>query len=534
MQSHASQPHTPAPPASATAPPNPTRAPPRPITLEDGTVVHYVSSYKYLGLRLYPDRPLTIQTYLSKLTSDLARSHARFFGYNSTLASMSPTAVVQLLKAACINNYLLSIIPPTPDNTATLNKHLRSIMRTALHGLPPSTPTVFLTVESAIPSATFLLTRALLTHFLSASTTLHTTAPAASILLSQLFSVAQTGSLAPLPPTSWLATTLSYMNSFATDLGPWATIPSILHQPNTFTPTPNSATLAALVYARQLNWLLLLREAAEAKVTFNVTLLSQTPTTNAGSKQFYTDTALLGGHHALAGLATNARATPLSTIAPGGAGVLIPQVTRPPTNPRLIFTLLAHRLGPCALHYINGPVKWLVKKRVGPEGLTYSKISRGSQCPFCPAHTASALHIITECCHPQVVDARRTLTTAATAYLPTLAGHIVSAGWDGIAPAPFPTQVALNLLRQTPTAPPDWTTPTGRNFLYRLVMALPWPAAAVDDPTAAHCRALGYLMDSTIVRNSRRHRLANSWVLWGAKSLRRMLTTWSAAVDAEP
>ena len=89
-------------------------------------------------------------------------------------------------------------------------------------------------------------------------------------------------------------------------------------------------------------------------------------------------------------------------------------------------------------------------------------------------------------------------------------------------------------MAQSPTAAPDWTTPTGRNFLFRLVMALPWPAAAVDDPTAAHCRALGYLMDNTIVRNSRRHRLANSWVLWGAKALRRMLTTWSAAVYAEP
>ena len=134
-----------------------------------------------------------------------------------------------------------------------------------------------------------------------------------------------------------------------------------------------------------------------------------------------------------------------------------------------------------------------------------------------------------------MVAARLTLSIAATAYLPTLSTHIVNAySGDDSTHIPLPIQVAHHILQRSPVSPPDWSSPTGKNFLFRLVLVLPWPEAAVDDPTATHCRALGYLMDSTIVRNSRRHRLANSWVLWGAKALQRMLTVWADAVDALP
>ena len=185
--------------------------PPPQITLEDGTVVHYVSSYKYLGIKLYTDRTKTILDYTMKLINDMKASHSRFFGYNSILATLSPTSVVQLLKSACINNYLLSIIPSSTESITALGAPLRNIMRTALHGLPNGTPTSFLTVESNIPSATFLLTRAHLTHFLSTTTTNHDTAPAAALMRTQLTRALLQGGAPSLPINSWLATTSRHM-----------------------------------------------------------------------------------------------------------------------------------------------------------------------------------------------------------------------------------------------------------------------------------------------------------------------------------
>ena len=494
-------------------------------------MVHYVPSYKYLGIKLYTDRARTIHDYTMKLIGDMKISHSRFFGYNSILATLSPTAVVQLLKSACINNYLLSIIPSSPESITALGTPLRNIMRTALHGLPNSTPTSFLTVESNIPSATFLLTRAHLTHFLSTTTTSHAAAPAAALMRAQLTRALLPVGATPLPRNSWLAITSSHMATPAATLGPWTSILSILNLPQNHTITPNDVTLAACVYARQVVTLNLMRDAARDKVTSTVTHLSHTPALSAGPKQHYHD-LLLGYHHALPGLAAPAKATPLSTIAPGGSGVLIPQLTRA-ADSRLLLALRSHRLGPCALHYCYGPQKWRIKQGPKTDEL-FRTAARGTPCPFCPSSTACAYHILTECTHPPVVAARLTLSTAAAAYLPTLSKHIVEACSDNINDLPLPVQVAYTFLLRTPISPPDWSTPTGKNLLFRLVLVLPWPAAAVDDPTATHCRALGCLMDNTIVRNSRRHRLANSWVLWGAKALRRMLTVWADAVDALP
>ena len=83
-------------------------------------------------------------------------------------------------------------------------------------------------------------------------------------------------------------------------------------------------------------------------------------------------------------------------------------------------------------------------------------------------------------------------------------------------------------------SPPDFDSPTGRHFLFRLLMGLPYPAAAVDDPSAIHCRALGTLMDHTTVRNSRRHEIANLWVGWASKTMLNVTKIWSDLVDALP
>jgi hypothetical protein len=77
----------------------------------------------------------------------------------------------------------------------------------------------------------------------------------------------------------------------------------------------------------------------------------------------------------------------------------------------------------------------------------------------------------------------------------------------------------------------DWTSPTGKSTLYRLLLVLPWPAVAVDDINALHAKALGSQFDATVAANNRLHRLANSWVLWAIKRMKAITMSWKSRVD---
>ena len=122
--------------------------------------------------------------------------------------------------------------------------------------------------------------------------------------------------------------------------------------------------------------------------------------------------------------------------------------------------------------------------------------------------------------------ARTTARNKATAYLPTLASHIFRA-------TPNPSWDVKDTYRDLLALPPrpDWDSPSGKTLLHRLVLALPWPEACVDDPAATHARLLGRLMDLTTVRNSRLHPIANSWVAWGSKALLQTCSVWADAVE---
>ena len=65
----------------------------------------------------------------------------------------------------------------------------------------------------------------------------------------------------------------------------------------------------------------------------------------------------------------------------------------------------------------------------------------------------------------------------------------------------------------------------------RASLVLPWPETCVDDATASHCLLLGRAMDHTVARNSSLHKIANSWVTWGGKSLSAICSVWATAVD---
>ena len=130
-----------------------------------------------------------------------------------------------------------------------------------------------------------------------------------------------------------------------------------------------------------------------------------------------------------------------------------------------------------------------------------------------------------------MVVTRGAIHGAATQYLPTLSRYILRAQPHHVQNNPHssPAQ-AHNALIDIPH-PIRWDTPTGMSMLYRLLLVVPWPSAAVDDNNALHAKALGCQFDITVVTNNRLHGLANSWTLWAARNLKYITSTWKSLVD---
>jgi hypothetical protein len=161
----------------------------------------------------------------------------------------------------------------------------------------------------------------------------------------------------------------------------------------------------------------------------------------------------------------------------------------------------------------------------------FREAAHGRSCPLCDHPTADPWHIINECTHPTMVHRRQALHSSASVYLPTLSTQIFFTQPEGtriqILSSPSMAHYVFNSIQ----SPVDWATPTGKSTLYRLLLVLPWPAAAVDDPSATHALALGHQFDTAVAPNHRLHRLANSWTLWATKQLRAITFTWKRLVD---
>ena len=193
---------------------------------------------------------------------------------------------------------------------------------------------------------------------------------------------------------------------------------------------------------------------------------------------------------------------------------------------RLILGLHSAMQGGSCFHYRPlGPASWICEEK---EGLTkdhFQSVARGSQCPLCKALHADPFHIICECPHHTVVTARVDLQRKASTYLPYLTERIFKANHE-------PSNALSTAYNDSLTlTAPDWSTPSGKALLFRLILVLPWPEACVDDPNASWAKTLGIVLDRTVIRNSDIHPIANSWVPWGGKALLRISKVWSDAVS---
>ena len=492
-----------------------------PATLEDGRVVPFTSEYKYLGYMLKEGLPE--DAHLQRTIAYIRNNHNRYFAYNGITRTICPTATCQILKTTCLPNYLASIINPTTANIRTLDSAIHPLMRTLLSGLPMSTPSIFLHSESNMPSGRYLLTRSILTTLLNLSISTYKEAPMVSLYHSMRTMIA---ARQRIPSDSWLARAMDYFSPYVAPLGDYMDISTILQLPAGYNITPSDATLATTVYARMVcekaARVELQRLVNSGKCTRTVTAFSHAPAPGP-PKQHYHDLQF-GLHHLKEGAAYPSKYVPLSCVTEMGPCITA-RVTVPLPRANLI-AIRAARLGACCLHYSPlAPLTWVTE---GPRTSEHFRaVAHGKHCPFCEGTTADPRHILCDCTHPATATARAAVLDRATAFIPTLAKHIYSA-------TPKPTGELRDTYYALLSLPPrpDWSTPSGKTLLHRLTLALPWPEACVDDPAAAHARLLGRLMDLTIVRNSRLHPIANSWVSWGSKALLRMCAVWASAVDS--
>ena len=493
---------------------------PEVATLANGTVVPFTLKYKYLGYWVSSTLPET--DHLAKAIAYINTNSRRYFAYNSITRTICPTGTCQVLKTTCIPNYLASVIHATDSNINALDMAIHPLMRTMLSRLPSSTPLTFLASESNIPTARFLITRAILSTLLNLSISTYVEAPAVRLYHAQM---AELAAGRTLPATSFLHRARAYLHPYIPTLGNYMDIRAVLRLPAAHAVTPSDATLAASVYARMIclrkakgefNALVIKRE-----YTRNVLHFSQQPAAGP-PKQMYFD-LLFGLEHYAAGASYPSKNTPLSYCFEMGAA-LSARVTAELSRDK-ILALRAARLGACSMHYPPlGPATWRTTDTRSPA--QYRAIARGTLCPLCEGAPADPFHVLCVCPHPVAASARTAALARATTYIPTLAKHIYSATPDQSEEL---TATYEELLALPPT--PDWSTASGRALFYRLSLAFPWPEASVDDPNADHARVLGRLMDLTVATNAALHPIANSWVAWGSKSLLRMCKAWGDEVD---
>ena len=162
----------------------------------------------------------------------------------------------------------------------------------------------------------------------------------------------------------------------------------------------------------------------------------------------------------------------------------------------------------------------------------FANLQRGSQCPLCnaePGLGADAFHIINQCTHPAMVNARTRLHAATTTYLPILANIISEAPFEHMAAEACGAATHIKQLLQREET--DWSTNTNKFLLWRLVIVLPFPADCVDETDEDLCRMFGHLLDVTVARNDRLRKLANSWVGWGSRRFLSIAKLWASLVD---
>ena len=483
-----------------------------PVQLPDGRIVPYTDSYKYLGLRLL--NTLKLDHMVSALRGRMMSNFKRYFSYNSVLASADPTSRTQVFMSMVVGsiNFLLNMLPVTAAVMHEIDATIKAAAREFL-GLPYGAPSMLIMLESGLPTARELLVRARYQLLYALALTPHVTAPGPSLLRAlmqqDLFHTLRT------PLASWAHETAAL---FSLEASRGVVFPNTTHR--------SHASTHSGAVARQSGYAALQEAAIAAGLSAHVTMSDQRPSASATPKQHFYELCFSFSTPPSA-LGLSSKTTSLSCHAPSSAGCSLSLVSQR-CNPGHISALANARLGALSLHLEPlAPASWLLPQDASPAAR--SSAARGTQCPFCPGRGADVWHILNDCDHPEVTAARKELHARAATYLPILASRISAAADDyqcgkeveGLAKACKKALLDLDL-----------SIGSSAFLLFRLCMALPWPAHCVPPGAPSPISLFGELFDAAIVPPDRLRYIYNSWTPWAALNTLTMVQTWSSAVDA--
>ena len=148
------------------------------ITLANGETVPYCAEYKYLGCKM--TTTMGTDSILKDYIATMNESFRRFNNYNSIVNRLSPTARLQIAKTMALSGFLLCLVPWTDDTISEINKH-SLIMCRRLTGMGINAPKELLWLAAGIPSAEYIIARERVRLITALQSTQHQDAPAARV-----------------------------------------------------------------------------------------------------------------------------------------------------------------------------------------------------------------------------------------------------------------------------------------------------------------------------------------------------------------
>jgi hypothetical protein len=473
----------------------------------------WVREYKYLGYIL---RDSLVDSVTGKSIVDtLAGAHARVFGYNGTLHRLPPAVQVEIFKTYVLSSvaYWLPFVNTTDDAARRIDAFLAKFARRVLN-VPDRAPTAGVLSALGLSTAWQMLVGARVRLALSLALAQHRNAPAV-VLFTALSDEPQTRRSLVGPYASWVHQTVRLIVDAQRLAG--AGLPTAGDR---FSVSSVSAAFARRAsYARS--------RAVELRTVFGLHNQTTARVATGPPRQVAFD-YMFGFGLSADLLGDFGSASPLSVSAI--LGLVTSRLSAS------VMAISAARLGAGGLLLSPlGPPSWRPPSRI-VEDADWHTAHYGRSCPFCHgARSADVWHVLSECSDLAVVAACAALRVRAAAFVSTrLIGLILKAA-GSMEPARRLAARAHAVLARASLPAFDWDSPSGAFLLYRLVLALPYPACVVTggDGSAAFARHFGALLDSVYVRSMALRQIANAWTRWAGRELLAVTSVWSRAVTAQ-
>ena len=154
------------------------------------------------------------------------------------------------------------------------------------------------------------------------------------------------------------------------------------------------------------------------------------------------------------------------------------------------------------------------------------------RCVNCGDTTSDPYHVLVQCSHPTVVDARARVISQLVqhAFLPRpVLARLQYHGQTG----------EINKRRDvisnigTLASCTDWASADGRFTLYHLLAVATWPLHIVSGQNMYLSRALAAVFTSVEIKNHHSRPLSNYWTCWGGRATLNIFRSWNDVADQQ-